>query len=88
MAAGENIPGVVIEESWQNFAYNRSHALAKLREVEFVDYALIVDADDQLVIEQGFDPPAYKAAMRHDLYDVEIRDGGRGATGPDCVLIS
>ncbi len=26
----ENLRGVVIEEPWRDFAYNRSHALAKL----------------------------------------------------------
>ena len=71
----ENIPGEVIEEPWQNFAYNRSHVMAALQRVESVDYALIMDADDKLVFDPGFDAAAYKAAMRLDLYDVEIRHG-------------
>jgi glycosyltransferase involved in cell wall biosynthesis len=69
------IPGVVIDEPWRDFAYNRSHALTKLREVATVDYALIIDADDRLVTEPGFDPAAYKADMREDLYDIQIRHG-------------
>ena len=48
----ENLPGQVIDEPWQNFAYNRSHVMEKLREVEGVDYALIIDADDVLVAEE------------------------------------
>jgi GR25 family glycosyltransferase involved in LPS biosynthesis/glycosyltransferase involved in cell wall biosynthesis/SAM-dependent methyltransferase len=74
--ARENMPGEVIEEPWQNFAYNRSHAMEKLRAIDGVDYALIMDADDSLVLEPGFDPVAYKTAMRDDLYDIQIRHGG------------
>src|ERR1700680_3956289 len=44
------LPGNVFDEPWQDFAYNRSTALARLRQVKEVDYALIIDADDQLVI--------------------------------------
>jgi glycosyltransferase involved in cell wall biosynthesis len=71
----ENIPGEVIEEPWQNFAYNRSHVMEKLREVEGVDYSLIIDADDKLVLDDGFDLAAYKATLGDDLYDIEIRHG-------------
>ena len=34
------LPGEVYEEPWQDFAYNRSHALSRLRQVDWVDYAL------------------------------------------------
>ena len=71
----QNLPGMVIEEPWRDFAYNRSHVLAKFRSVGHVDYALIIDADDQLVIEEGFDPAGFKSAMQDDLYDVQIRQG-------------
>ena len=72
----EGIPGQVLEEPWQNFAYNRSHALAELRQVAAIDYALVIDADDVLVFDADFDPASFKAAMHHDLYDAEIRHGG------------
>ena len=70
------MPGMVIEEPWRDFAYNRSHVLVKLRELEQIDYALIIDADDLLVLPKDFDPAAFKASMRDDLYDVQIRHGG------------
>ena len=70
------MPGMVIEEPWRDFAYNRSHVLVKLRELEQIDYALIIDADDLLVLPKDFDPAAFKAGMRDDLYDVQIRHGG------------
>jgi tetratricopeptide (TPR) repeat protein len=70
-----NIPGLVIEEPWRDFAYNRSHALETLRKVETVDYAGIMDPDNQLVLEAGFDPVAFKEEMQHDIYHVQIRHG-------------
>ena len=69
------LPGEVYDEPWRDFAYNRSHALARLREVKDVDYALIIDADDQLVVEPGFDAAAFKAGLSEDLYGVEMRQG-------------
>ena len=76
----KDVPGVVIEETWRDFAYNRSHALEALRKVETVDYALIIDADDQLILEADFDPTEFKMGMRHDLYLVQIQQGDTVAT--------
>ena len=69
------LPGVVIEEPWRDFAYNRSHALAKLREHSEIDYAFMIDADDRIDIDDGFDVAAFKAGMTADFYDVEIHHG-------------
>ena len=74
--ARENIPGRVIEEPWRNFAYNRSHVMEQLRQVEGIDYALIIDADDRLAIDPGVDVAAFKAGLSLDLYDMLIRFGG------------
>jgi glycosyltransferase involved in cell wall biosynthesis len=68
-----NACGAVIKEPWDNFGYNRTFALRELRKVQWIDYALMIDADDQLVFEDGFDPAAFKSEMQHDLYDVQIR---------------
>jgi len=73
--AEKKIEGAVIDEPWRDFAYNRSFALAKLREVASVDYAMIIDADDTLEIDVGFDFTAFKAQMSADLYDVPVRHG-------------
>ena len=74
--AEHNVEGAVIDEPWRDFAYNRSFALERLREVESIDYAMIIDADDTLEFDAGFDPDAFKAQMTHDLYDVPVRHGG------------
>ena len=38
-----NIKGEVVIEPWKNFAYNRTFALKKLREQDWIDYALMID---------------------------------------------
>jgi glycosyltransferase involved in cell wall biosynthesis len=73
--AHHNIKGTVIDEPWHDFAYNRSFALARLREVAEIDYALVIDADDTLELDAGFEPVNFKTLMLHDLYDVQIRHG-------------
>src|SRR5262249_20361688 len=67
--------GSVIDERWQNFAYNRTFALEALRKVPDIDYALMIDADDRLIFTVGFDVEAFKSVMHHDFYDIEVRHG-------------
>ena len=71
----EKLAGIVVEEPWQNFAYNRTFALQALRKTPKVDYVLIIDADDQLELDDGFDPITFKAEINNALYDVEILYG-------------
>jgi hypothetical protein len=70
--AATGLPGDVVDVPWRDFAFNRSDALARLREVSSIDYALIIDADDRLVYEPGFDSAAFKASLTLDAYDVAI----------------
>jgi glycosyltransferase involved in cell wall biosynthesis len=67
------IPGMVIEEPWRDFGYNRSLALKALRAHKNIDYALMIDADDVIVYDGGFDATAFKAELTADLYDVQLR---------------
>jgi glycosyltransferase involved in cell wall biosynthesis len=69
------LPGEVYDEPWRDFAYNRSHALAKLRENKDIDYALMIDADDQFIVDAGFDVIAFKESLLKELYNVEMRSG-------------
>ena len=71
----KKIAGVVIDEPWRDFAWNRSFALAKLREVDGIDYAMVIDADDTLEIDAGFDSRGFKAKLAADFYDVPVRHG-------------
>lgn len=73
--ADHNVKGTVIDEPWRNFAYNRTFALERLRELEWVDYAMMIDADDVLIQDHDFDAAAFKSQMDRDLFDVELRHG-------------
>lgn len=65
----------MFDESWHDFAYNRSTALARLQKNRDVDYVLVMDADDVLVPEEGFDVARFKESLSEDLYNVELRSG-------------
>lgn len=69
----KKIAGAVLEEPWRDFAYNRSYSLARLREVRHIDYALVIDADDRLELDPGFDVHAFKRSLDRDFYDIPIR---------------
>ncbi|WP_347986749.1 glycosyltransferase [Methylomonas sp. AM2-LC] len=71
----QQLPGCVIEEPWQNFAYNRNFALQKLREHPEIDYGLMIDADEVLVFEADFNAEQFKQQLQLDLYDVQTRYG-------------
>jgi glycosyltransferase involved in cell wall biosynthesis len=71
--AEHKIDGAVLEEAWRDFAYNRNYSLARLREVQWIDYALVIDADDRLELEPGFDAQGFKKSLDRDFYDVLIR---------------
>jgi glycosyltransferase involved in cell wall biosynthesis len=71
----ENLPGEVFDEPWRDFAYNRTIALARLRGKRDTDYALIMDADDVLVFDDGFDPTNFKQSLSEDLYHIRIQHG-------------
>jgi len=72
----KNLPGEVIDEPWRDFAYNRSFALQKLRERQDIDYGLMIDADEVLVYEAGFNAERFKRGLIRDIYDVQTRYGG------------
>lgn len=68
-----DLPGDIHHEPWRDFAHNRSVALARLRERENIDYALVIDADDVLGINR--EPAALKASLVADCYEIELRYG-------------
>lgn len=69
------IDGAVVETPWRDFAWNRTQALAHLRAIQHIDYALILDADDILQIPDGFDAQAFKAGLKADVFDTSICQG-------------
>ena len=68
------IPGKMYERPWKNFGHNRSEAL-ELASTEG-DYAYMIDADEVLVFDPGFDPDQFKASLNADLYNIFAEYGG------------
>lgn len=71
-----DLPGEVIDVGWQDFAWNRSFAMEKLREHPEIDYGFMPDADNYIVYEEGFDAKKFKEGLKTDLCDVKINTGG------------
>lgn len=71
-----NLGGEVIEQEWKNFAFNRSFALSELRKKDFIDYALMIDADEILNFDDTFNFSEFKEKMDKDLYDIQTNMGG------------
>lgn len=81
--AEHSLRGEVVSHAWKNFAHNRTEALKALRAVDWVDYALVIDADEVFVYQDGFSPAAFKAGLSHDLYDVTTRYGSNVYQRPE-----
>jgi glycosyltransferase involved in cell wall biosynthesis len=71
----KGLAGEVIHEPWRDFAYNRNVALSRMREHAEIDYSLMLDADQVLVFEEGFNAERFNKKLRHDLYDLRLRGG-------------
>src|SRR4030095_16475872 len=63
----KDLPGELHERPWQDFAHNRSEALALAR--GHGDYVLVIDADEVVEITPDFQLPQ----LTCDSYNVQIR---------------
>lgn len=88
-----NMPGRYLHRPWVDFAHNRSEAL---REAEADgDWVLSIDADDELVVPEGFDCPFDTAAlgrapflaMLHQLGDMDFWRISLIQSGKDCRYV-
>jgi glycosyltransferase involved in cell wall biosynthesis len=79
------VPGVVVDHPWRDFAHNRSLALAALRQHAEIDYALMLDADDVLILPPGFDPTDFKQMLAADVYSVPLRLGSIRYERPQLI---
>lgn len=79
------LEGEVALEPWRDFASNRSSARARMRAHADVDYALMIDADDQVVVVADFDAGRFRAGLSADAYEVWTRLGGHSYTRPQLI---
>ena len=74
-----DVPGELVERPWIDFAHNRNESLELAR--PRADYTLLIDADDELVIPEGFQLPALDA----DAYSFDIELSGLRYRRPQLV---
>jgi glycosyltransferase involved in cell wall biosynthesis/SAM-dependent methyltransferase len=77
-----DLPGELHQRPWQDFAHNRSEALALAR--PHGDYTLIIDADDTLELAPDFRWPRLNACA----YTLDIVDAGTRYRRPQLVRSS
>ena len=58
------IPGELHERPWKNFGHNRSEALELAYANKDIDYCLMIDSDEVLVFDPGFDPDKFNLTLR------------------------
>jgi glycosyltransferase involved in cell wall biosynthesis len=66
----KDVPGVLYERPWVNFAHNRNEALSLAK--KSADYLLFIDADEQLLFSEGFQC----SDLDRDAYFVMTHQGG------------
>jgi glycosyltransferase involved in cell wall biosynthesis len=64
------IPGELHERTWVDFGTNRSEVLEFAHKQTDIDYCLMIDSDEVLVFDPGFDPDKFKESLTADLYNV------------------
>jgi len=70
------LAGEVVHEPFRDFAYNRTFAVECLRNnYPDIDYCLMIDADEQLIFDEGFNISAFKSSLVADAYDIQTRHG-------------
>lgn len=64
------IPGKIVFETFQDFGYNRTHALNEASKIPNMDYILLMDADMILTGSALLNPAEFKATLNTDCYNL------------------
>lgn len=79
------IDGQVINNEWVSFSFNRSLALSKMREIKDIDYSLMIDADEIILYDDGFDPVRFKSDLSFEIYNINTTLSGVTYPRPQMV---
>jgi len=82
------IEGQLFERPWKDFGHNRTEALEFARQHSGCDYSLMIDADEILNFEPGFDPDKFKQNLTAELYNIFAMFGGTKYHRPQMTLNS
>src|ERR1700761_8914059 len=58
-AAMAGVPGFLVEREWVDFGHNRTEAVQLAR--PHADYSLVIDADEELIVPEGWSWPELTA---------------------------
>lgn len=70
-----NIPFKIYRDPFVDFATNRTKLLYHASQERDIDYVLMIDADDVLVVEPCLDPELFKSQLKKDYYLVKFECG-------------
>lgn len=70
-----NIKYKIYQEPFVDFAWNRTR-LINLASKEEVDYVLMIDADEKLVIDKDFDFNGFRNGLNKIAYQIKLNSGG------------
>jgi len=76
------IQGQILLEEWKDFATNRTSVLTEIRKLKEIDYVLMIDADEVLIFEDGFDPIKFKQNLKDDIYNITTNYGATEYSRP------
>lgn len=74
--SSNNVKYEIHQKKWVDFAHNRTEALGEAYKHQEINYFLMIDADEILEFEPGFDAAKFKSALTSDTYDVKTKYGG------------
>ena len=80
-----DIQGEVVEETWVNFAFNRTKSLEQLRAKTDIDYALIIDADEILEFDKDFNSDVFNVSLNKDLYNITTKNANISYVRPQLL---
>jgi hypothetical protein len=79
----KDVPGELLEEPWQNFGYNKTHALRAAE--KHGDFALLMDADDTITVDEDFQ---WLVDFTADSYNLRVVFGNLEYDRPHLVRLS
>lgn len=80
------LPVTILNNEWESFDVNRSLVLSSLYSYgKDIDYVLMIDADEVIVLEAGFNVEKWKESLICDIYDIETKLGGIGYLRPQLT---
>ena len=77
-----NLKFKIYQETFKNFAHNRTLLLEYSRKEDDLDYVVMVDADDMIAYRDDYTKDAFRASLTAQIYYLRYQDGTISYTLP------